>query len=96
LIDAYEFRVLRPGFDTFAPLPTDLARVDRLLVEVQRNREDNPRGFAAAAWLCAHGDDEASCAAAVAMADVRPELRRAVVRLERSRATEPDTDDDSS
>jgi hypothetical protein len=95
LIDAYEYRLLRPGFDPFAPLPTDIARADRLVGEVQRNRDDNPMGFAAAAWLCVHGDDEPSCAAALAMADARPELRRAAVRLERRHAAEMDTDGDS-
>jgi hypothetical protein len=95
LIDAYEYRVLRPGFDPFAPLPTDLARVDRLLVEVQRNREDNPQdsprppGSAPTATTRPHAPQPLRWR-------TRPELRRAVVRLERSRATEPDTDDDSS
>jgi hypothetical protein len=84
LIEEYEYRVLRPGFDPFAPLPTDIAAADRLVTEVQRNRSENPTGFAAAAWLCLYGDEEA-CSAASAIAVARPEWRRAAVRLERLR-----------
>lgn len=85
LVEPWDYRVLRPGFDPFAPLPASVAAADRLVGEIQRNRSDNPRGFAAAAWLCLHGDDADACTAARAAAADRPELRRAVLRLERLR-----------
>ncbi len=91
LIDAYEYRVLRPGFDPFGPLPTDIARADRLVTEVQRNRDENPASFAPAAWLCVHGDPEA-CTAAFTMAAARPGLRRVAIRLERLRAAASEAD----
>lgn len=84
----YEYRVLRPGFDPFAALPSDVTRAERLVTEVVRNRQENPRGFAPAAWLCLHGDDAEACAAARAIAATRPDLRRAALRLERRAAAE--------
>ncbi len=86
LVDGSEYRVLRPGFDPFAPLPNSFAAADRLATEVLRSRSENPAAFAPAAWLCLHGDDEEACAAAHAAAARRPELRRALLRLERLRA----------
>jgi hypothetical protein len=64
-----------------------------LITEVLRNRTDNPKGFAAAAWLCLNDDPDA-CTAAFAIAAARPELRRAAVRLERRRTADPDQDAD--
>jgi hypothetical protein len=93
LIEAHEYRVLRPRFDPFAPLPTDIATADRLVTEVQRNRIDNPEAFAPAAWLCVHGDPDA-CTAAFAIAAARPELRRAALRLERAHAAALETEDE--
>jgi len=48
---AYEYRVLRPGFDPFAALPANVTVAERLEAEVQRNCADNPRSLAAA-WVC--------------------------------------------
>jgi hypothetical protein len=87
LVPDYEYRVLGPDFDPFARLPLTIAAADRLLTEVLRNRIDNPASFAPAAWLCLHGDDEESCAAAEEIASRRPELRRVVLRLARLRGT---------
>lgn len=86
LVEAYEYRVLRPAFDPFAPLPAAVETAERLVTEVLRNRQDDPRSFAPAAWLCLNGDDADACAAAHAIADARPELRRAALRLERRAA----------
>ena len=90
LVDSYEYRVLRPGFDPFARLPADVETADRLVSEVVRNRDENPAAFAPAAWLCLHGGDEESCAAASALAAGRPELARAALRLERRHAADAD------
>ena len=86
LVGENEYRVLRPGFDPFAPLPQTVAAADRLASEVLRNRRENPHSFAPAAWLCLYGDDEDACAAAREIASGRPELQRALLRLERLRA----------
>jgi hypothetical protein len=64
-----------------------------MLIEVQRNRRDNPAAFAPAAWLCLNGDRDA-CSAAVAIAAAHPELRRAALRLERRRAADGETEDE--
>lgn len=87
LVGENEYRVLRPGFDPFAPLPATLAAADRLATEVLRNRRENPDAFAPAAWLCLRGGDDASCAAAKEIAERHPELRRAALRLDRLRAS---------
>lgn len=93
LADEDEYRVLRPGFDPFAPLPATIAVADRLAIEVLRNRREDPDSFAPAAWLCLNGDDEDACAAAQAIAARRPELQRAALRLARRHAA-PDADDE--
>lgn len=90
LIDEHEYRVLRPGFDPFAPLPASFAASDRLATEVLRNRRENPDAFAPAAWLCLRGDDAESCAATQEIVSRRPELRRAALRLARLRAASID------
>lgn len=90
LVADYEYRIVQPGFDPFAPLPTNLADADRLVTEMIRNRADNPASFATAAWLCLNGDEETACAAARAIAAARPELRRAALRLERRRVADAD------
>ncbi|MEO6026096.1 MAG: hypothetical protein ABIR79_04445 [Candidatus Binatia bacterium] len=90
LIADYAYRLLQPGFDPFAPLPTTLANADRLVTAAVRNRGDNPASFAPAAWLCINGDDDTACAAARAIAAARPELRRAALRLERRRTADSD------
>ncbi len=95
LVDAYEYRVLRPGFDPFAPLPDDVGRADRLTTEVLRNRVDDPGAFAPAAWLCLRGGDAAACRAADAIAAARPELQRAALRLRRQRAIDRESADDA-
>lgn len=87
LVGEYEYRLLRPGFDPFAPLPPTLAAADRLATEVLRNRRENPDAFAPAAWLCRNGDDEEACTAAAAIAARRPGLRRAALRLAHLRAS---------
>ena len=93
LIDPFEYRVLRPGFDPVAPLPASVDVADRLVAEAQRNRVDDPEGFAAAAWLCLNGDDADACATARTVAARRPELRRAALRLDRLRTARSDADD---
>jgi hypothetical protein len=92
LVEPHEYRALRPGFDPFAPLPTAVDGAERLVGEVLRNRADDPRAFAPAAWLCLNGDDAEACAAARAIAAARPELRRSALRLERRRAAELDAE----
>lgn len=91
LIAANEYRVLRPGFDPFAPLPADVTVAERLEAEVQRNRVDNPRSFSPAAWLCVNGDAGA-CTDALHIATARQDLQRAALRLERLRTTDVESD----
>jgi hypothetical protein len=88
----YEYRMLRPGFDPFTPLPTDIASADRLVTEVLRNRADSPGAFAPAAWLCLNGGDPDACTRAAAIAAARSELRRAAIRLERRRSADQETE----
>lgn len=83
IAESREYRFLTPDAEVFV-LAARLAAVDGVSIraEAERNRSENPEGFAAAAILCI-GGDAAGCAAVERIGARRPEFQNAValVRL---------------